>query len=105
MWQPCTRLGHLVICPLALHAGAHPLTHPLGSPPRTPPLRRAMNTIKNLGSTGIYAYTTLISVFICAPGIFIYEKVGLAGGGCSKAGLAPWQPATTALRGAPRAER
>lgn len=35
-----------------------------------------MNTIKNLGSTGIYAYTTLISVFICAPGIFIYEKVG-----------------------------
>ena len=46
-----------------------------------------MNTIKNLGSTGIYAYTTLISVFICAPGIFIYEKVrgrlwthGAAGG-------------------------
>lgn len=36
--------------------------------------KKAMNTIKNLGSTGIYAYTTLISVFICAPGIFIYEK-------------------------------
>mgnify|MGYP001810892322 CR=1 FL=1 len=34
-----------------------------------------MTTIKNLGSTGIYAYTTLISVFICAPGIFIFEKV------------------------------
>lgn len=33
-----------------------------------------MNTIKDLGSTGIYAYTTLISVFICAPGIFIYER-------------------------------
>ena len=29
---------------------------------------RAMNTIKNLGSTGIYAYTTLISVPICAWG-------------------------------------
>lgn len=27
-----------------------------------------MNTIKNLGSTGIYAYTTLISVPICAWG-------------------------------------
>jgi hypothetical protein len=33
-----------------------------------------MSTIKNLGSTGIYAYTTLISVFICAPGVFIFEK-------------------------------
>jgi hypothetical protein len=33
-----------------------------------------MSTIKGLGSTGIYAYTTLISCFICAPGIFIYEK-------------------------------
>ena len=32
-----------------------------------------MTTIKNLGSTGIYAYTTLISCFICIPGIFIYE--------------------------------
>jgi drug/metabolite transporter (DMT)-like permease len=36
--------------------------------------KRAMSTIKGLGSTGIYAYTTLISCFICAPGIFIYEK-------------------------------
>ncbi|PSC73006.1 diaminopimelate decarboxylase chloroplastic-like [Micractinium conductrix] len=36
--------------------------------------KKAMTTIKNLGSTGIYAYTTLISVFICAPGIFIFEK-------------------------------
>jgi hypothetical protein len=33
-----------------------------------------MNNIKNLGSTGIYAYTTLISVFICAPGIFVFER-------------------------------
>lgn len=32
------------------------------------PACRAMNTIKNLGSTGIYAYTTLISVPICAWG-------------------------------------
>jgi Na+/proline symporter len=32
-----------------------------------------MNTIKNLGSTGIYAYTTLISVFICAPGVLYFE--------------------------------
>lgn len=35
--------------------------------------KRAMKTIQ-LGSTGIYAWTTLISVFICAPGIFIFEK-------------------------------
>lgn len=34
---------------------------------------RAMTTISNLGSTGIYAYTTLISVFICVPGIFFFE--------------------------------
>ena len=32
-----------------------------------------MNTIQNLGSTGIYAYTTLISVFICAPGVYFFE--------------------------------
>lgn len=32
-----------------------------------------MTTIKDLGSTGIYAYTTLISVFICVPGIFFFE--------------------------------
>lgn len=35
--------------------------------------KKAMNTIKNLGSTGIYAYTTLISVFICAPGVYFFE--------------------------------
>lgn len=35
--------------------------------------KRAMNNMKNLGSTGIYAWTTLISVFICAPGIFVFE--------------------------------
>ena len=43
--------------------------------PRPPtPLCRAMSTIKNLGSTGIYAYTTLISVFICAPGVLLFER-------------------------------
>ena len=36
--------------------------------------KRAMNNIKNLGSTGIYAWTTFISCLICAPGIFIFEK-------------------------------
>ena len=35
--------------------------------------KRAMTTIKNLGSTGIYAYTTLISCFICIPGVLIME--------------------------------
>ncbi|KAK2078884.1 hypothetical protein QBZ16_002574 [Prototheca wickerhamii] len=35
--------------------------------------KKAMTTISNLGSTGIYAYTTLISVFICVPGIFFFE--------------------------------
>lgn len=33
-----------------------------------------MSNIKNLGSTAIYAYTTLISVIICVPGIFIFER-------------------------------
>ena len=33
-----------------------------------------MTNIKNLGSTAIYAYTTLISCFICVPGIFIFEQ-------------------------------
>lgn len=33
-----------------------------------------MTNIKNLGSTAIYAYTTLISCFICVPGIFIFER-------------------------------
>ncbi|KAL6766344.1 TPT3 [Auxenochlorella protothecoides x Auxenochlorella symbiontica] len=36
--------------------------------------KKAMTTIKNLSSTGIYAYTTLISVFICVPGIFFFER-------------------------------
>ena len=35
--------------------------------------KKAMNNIKNLGSTGIYAWTTLISCLICAPGVFIFE--------------------------------
>lgn len=35
--------------------------------------KKAMKDIKNLGSTGIYAWTTLISVFICLPGVFIFE--------------------------------
>lgn len=36
--------------------------------------KKAMTNIKNLGSTAIYAYTTLISCFICVPGIFIFEQ-------------------------------
>ncbi|KAG7669543.1 hypothetical protein KSW81_007696 [Nannochloris sp. 'desiccata'] len=35
--------------------------------------KRAMNNMKNLGSTGIYAWTTLISCFICFPGVLICE--------------------------------
>ena len=35
--------------------------------------RRAMGSIKNLDSTGIYAYTTLISVLICVPAALIME--------------------------------
>ena len=34
--------------------------------------KRNMKNI-SLGSTGIYAWTTLISAFICAPGIFFFE--------------------------------
>jgi hypothetical protein len=37
-----------------------------------------MGSIRNLGSTGIYAYTSLISIFICAPGIFFFERDVLA---------------------------
>lgn len=33
-----------------------------------------------LGSTGVYAYTTLISCFICAPGILVFEGSRLAAG-------------------------
>lgn len=42
--------------------------------------KKAMSDIKNLGSTAVYAYTTLISVFICAPGVFIFEGPQLAAG-------------------------
>lgn len=35
--------------------------------------KKAMNDIKSLGSTGIYAWTTLISCFICIPGVLIFE--------------------------------
>lgn len=42
--------------------------------------KKAMTDIKNLGSTGIYAYTTLISVFICAPGVFFFEGARLGAG-------------------------
>lgn len=35
--------------------------------------KKAMTNIKSLGSTGIYAWTTLISCFICLPGVFIFE--------------------------------
>lgn len=39
--------------------------------------KKAMGSIKNLGSTAIYAYTTLISVFICAPGVVFFEGARL----------------------------
>jgi drug/metabolite transporter (DMT)-like permease len=42
--------------------------------------KKAMKDIKNLGSTAIYAYTTLISVFICAPGVFFFEGARLQAG-------------------------
>lgn len=42
--------------------------------------KKAMADIKNLGSTGVYAYTTLISVFICVPGAFIFEGGRLQAG-------------------------
>jgi len=35
--------------------------------------KKAMNSIKDLGSTAIYAWTTLISCFICIPGILLFE--------------------------------
>lgn len=35
--------------------------------------RRAMGNIKNLDSTAIYAYTTLISVLLCVPAALIFE--------------------------------
>jgi hypothetical protein len=42
--------------------------------------KKAMSDIKDLGSTAVYAYTTLISVFICAPGVFIFEGARLSAG-------------------------
>lgn len=42
--------------------------------------KKAMADIKNLGSTAVYAYTTLISVFICAPGVLYFEGPQLAAG-------------------------
>ncbi len=35
--------------------------------------RRAMGEIKDLNSTAVYAWTTLISVFICVPAAIIME--------------------------------
>lgn len=37
-----------------------------------------MSDIKNLNSTAVYAWTTLISVFICVPGAIIAEGPRLA---------------------------
>lgn len=42
--------------------------------------KKAMADIKDLSSTAVYAYTTLISVFICAPGVFIFEGARLSAG-------------------------
>ena len=42
--------------------------------------KAALASIKDLGSTAIYAYTTLISVFICAPGIIFFEGAKLGAG-------------------------
>jgi predicted membrane-bound spermidine synthase len=43
-------------------------------------LPRAMANIKDLGSTAIYAYTTLISVVICLPLALLMEGPKLAVG-------------------------
>lgn len=40
--------------------------------------KKAMNNIKGLGSTAIYAWTTLISCFICIPGVLIFEPTVFA---------------------------
>ena len=42
--------------------------------------KKAMSEIRDLSSTAIYAYTTLISVFICAPGVFVFESSRLGAG-------------------------
>ncbi len=39
-----------------------------------------MGDIKNLSSTAIYAWTTLISVLICVPGALIFEGPRLQAG-------------------------
>ena len=41
---------------------------------------RNMKNIKALGSTGIYAWTTLISCFICIPGALYFEGPTLRAG-------------------------
>lgn len=41
---------------------------------------RNMSKIKDLGSTGIYAWTTLISCFICIPGAIYFEGPALKAG-------------------------
>ena len=41
---------------------------------------RAMSDIKDLSSTAIYAWTTLISVLICVPGALIFEGPKLRAG-------------------------
>ena len=41
---------------------------------------RAMSDIKDLSSTAIYAWTTLISVLICVPGALIFEGAKLRSG-------------------------
>lgn len=42
--------------------------------------KKAMATIKNLDSTAIYAYTTLISVLICVPSALFFEGPALKAG-------------------------
>jgi len=42
--------------------------------------KQNMKNIKNLGSTGIYAWTTLISCFLCLPGAIIFEGQALPAG-------------------------
>ena len=42
--------------------------------------KRAMGELKNLDSTAIYAWTTLISLAICLPGALLFEGPRLAAG-------------------------
>ena len=39
--------------------------------------KKAMANITNLSSTGVYAYTTLISAFVCTALMFVFEPIGL----------------------------